>query len=359
MMRTTQPEPVRWAVVGSSEFALRSVVPAIRASSGVQLCAVVTRDPARVSATGQFDDVLVTSRLDDLIGVGVEIVHLVVPNEHHLPMTLECFSLGLNVVVEKPMALSQTEAERMVAAASASQRMLAVGSCMAWSPAVTRAGELIDDGVLGTVFHAEISAAFDTGTFRGWRQLTRTSEGGGVLNDLGAHAIDAAIRLLGPIQDVSAALSTTLPNHVADDTAVLTLRHVGGAVSGLHLAFTHGCNDFSITGANGRLTSREWLGRRFAGQLSREPETADSSRFDEAQAHPVVNELAGSPVVDVVARQVDEVSAAIRLGTPLNHADVETAMHVMAVIEAACRSSASGTVQRVSPLVSRALATES
>jgi predicted dehydrogenase len=338
--------PVGWAVVGSSEFALDYVVPAIRSQPGSVLRAIVSRDPARVrgrlrasNSNGDGNgELAVTADLDDLPGLGTDVVHLVVPNQLHHPLTRHCLALGRHVLVEKPMALSLAEAEEMTAAAAAAGLLLAVGSCMAWSPAITRAGDLLRAGMLGQAEHAGLAAGFDTGDQRGWRQLTSTAGGGGVLNDLGAHAIDAAIRLFGAVGEVSARLRTTLPRHESDDTASLMLGHVTGVTSHLELAFTHGCNQLSVTGTGGRLASAEWLGRRFAGDLVRYPDQADASRFGEV-ADGAVDELAGAPVTDVLARQAAEVAAAIREKRTPEHADVQTALQVMAVIHAAIQSS--------------------
>jgi predicted dehydrogenase len=332
--------PVRWAVVGSSAFALGSVVPALRSLPEAELCAVVSRDPTATKRAIADDSVVVTTRLSDLPAAGVELVHLVVPNQLHLPMTLECLSLGLNVLVEKPMAVSMSDAHTMALAAQHSARLLAVGSCMAWSPVVTHATALMHDGAVGRIFHAEISAGFDTGANRGWRQTSPTEAGGGVLFDLGAHAVDALVRLFGPIRRVSAALDTQLPQHASDDSATLTFQHETGVSSHAHVALTHGCNELSITGERGRLTSREWLGRQFRGDLRIET-LADASKFD---THPRAAEvgLDHAEVTDVVALQAREVSQAVRGNYSPAHADLQTALHVTAVLEAAIRSSTTG-----------------
>jgi 1,5-anhydro-D-fructose reductase (1,5-anhydro-D-mannitol-forming) len=334
--------PIGWAVVGSSEFALDYVVPAIRSQPDCAVRAIVSRDPARVCDRlgDDGDGITITADLDDLPGLGADVVHLVVPNLLHRPMTLRSFALGCHVLVEKPMALSVNEAREMAAAAATANRLLAVGSCMAWSPAVTRAGDLLRAGVLGPAQHAGITAGFDTGEHRGWRQVTSTAGGGGVLNDLGAHAIDAVIRLFGDVGQVTASLRTTLPRHESDDSASLMLRHVTGVTSHLELAFTHGCNQLSVTGTDGLLISREWLGRRFAGDLVRYPDQADASRFGEVAAG-AVDELRDAPVTDVLALQAAEIAAAVRAGDAPAHADVATALKVMTVIDAAIRSSAS------------------
>jgi predicted dehydrogenase len=332
-------DPVGWAVVGSSEFALDYVVPAVASQRGCAVRAVVTRRPGQLRDRLAADGIAVTDRLGDLPGLGVDVAHLVVPNDLHLDLTLECLALGRHVLVEKPMALTAGEARQMAAAAAG--RLLAVGSCMAWSPTITRAAELLAAGALGNVMHGEISVGFDTEDQRGWRQLTPTSGGGGVLYDLGAHAIDAMIRLFGDVAEVNASLRTNLPRHVSDDTASLMLVHRTGITSHLELAFTHGCNQLSVTGTGGHLTSDEWLGRRFVGDLVLRTGQPDAKRFGRGQEREgVTDELRGAPVVDVLALQAGEIAAAIRHGAPAPHADIGTALQVMAVIDAAVESSA-------------------
>ena len=161
-----------------------------------------------------------------------------------------------------------------------------------------------------------------------------------MLFDLGAHAVDALVRLFGPIRRISAALETYLPDHASDDTASLTFQHENGVCSYAHVAFTHGCNELSITGGRGRLTSREWLGRRFRGDLRIET-LADASKFDTRPRAAEVG-LDHAEVTDVVALQAREVSEAVRGNYSPAHADLQTALHVTAVLEAAIRSSKTG-----------------
>ena len=335
-------EPVRWAIVGAGDFALTSVVPAIRQASGATLAAVLTSRPDDVRGALDDDSVVVVSRLADLGDLGIDVVHLIVPNAEHRRLTVACLNAGFNVLIEKPMALSIEEAAAMAAAAHSHGLMLAVGSNMAWSPVVMRAQTAIRDGLIGEARHAEISVGFDTGTSRGWRQRTPTTEGGGVLHDLGAHCIDTLVRLLGPVRAVSAMLRTSLADHVSDDTAVLMLEHDGGAISHAHVAFTHGCNQLVVTGDNGRLISSEWLGRKFAGNLRMEAST-DAATFGHAQlTAPIDFDLT---MTDVCKRQAETVSAALRTGHEPEGAELDRGQHVVAVIAAAVDSATRGAGQ--------------
>ncbi|MDX6235185.1 MAG: hypothetical protein QOH68_4352, partial [Nocardioidaceae bacterium] len=333
--------PVRWGLVGSSEFCLDWVLPGLRAAAGAEPVAVVTRDADALRARGSdHGDLVVTESLAELATMGVDIIHVITPNDLHLPLALEAFALGLDVLMEKPMALSLDEARRMRQAAAESGRFLAVASCMAWSPVVERTREIVRSDGLGKVSHGHLTAGFDASNHHGWRQTTPTADGGGVLNDLGPHAIDALVRVLGPVVSVSAQLSTTVETYAADDTALLVLRHEGGSHSMVHLSFTHACNDLSLTGSTGQLTGTGWLGRRFAGQLALTRAERGASDFEAAAAGPAV-ETQALPFTDVLERQAVEVSAAVRGGVDPEHAAAADGIHVMAVLEAAQTSSLS------------------
>lgn len=340
-MSTAADAPVRWALVGSSEFALDWALPALRAAEGAEPVAVVSRDVEALRARRpDLSGLMVTATLGSLVEAGVDVVHVITPNDLHLPIALEAFALGLDVLMEKPMALSLEEAQVMQRAASDSGRFLGVGSCMAWSPVVARARDIIRADGLGQVQHAHLTAGFDARPHRGWRQMTATADGGGVLNDLGPHAIDALMRMLGPVASVSAQLDTTVEGYAADDTAVLLLAHAGGSQSLVHLSFTHGCNDISLTGATGQLSGSEWLGRRFAGRLVLTRAERGASDFDPDAPGPMA-EPQTLPFTDVLEQQAVEVSAAIRAGADPEHAAAADGLHVMAVLDAAQTSSLS------------------
>lgn len=301
--------------------------------------AVVTRDPDALRARrSDLDDLAVTDSLGGLATTDVDIVHIITPNDLHLPLALDAFARGLDVLMEKPMALSLDEARVMSQAATDAGRFLAVGSCMAWSPVVERTRQIVGSGGLGQVSHAHLSAGFDASSHYGWRQTTPSADGGGVLFDLGPHAVDALVRILGPVRSVSAELSTTVETNTSDDTVVLVLCHDGGSHSLVHLSFTHACNDLTLTGTSGQLTGTEWLGRRFAGQLALTRAERGASDFDADATRPVVEPLPLA-FTDILERQAVEVSAAVRAGAVPEHAAVAAGLHVMAVLAAAQASS--------------------
>jgi predicted dehydrogenase len=337
----------RWAVLGSSDFATEWIAPAVRASSRGTLEAIISRDAvvARRIADRAGAPIAVTS-ISELPAGAVDVVHIVAPNELHEPLTMEAASCGLNVLVEKPMAPSVAAARRMLDAARRAGVLLAVGHCMAWAPPVVRAAEAIRDGSIGTVVSATIAASFDSPPAGLWRQLRATEDGGGPLQDLGPHMIDAMLRLLGPIREATAALDRVVHDYPAEDTSTTLLRFASGAHAVMQASFACSQNDLSIQGTTGRLTSRDWLGRDFAGELSWTPADRGVGSFgsDDRLTDPVPYRL---PRRNVYVPQVDNVSAAILDGATLE-VTPEQGIAVLNVLEAAIRSARDGRTVRVS-----------
>ena len=84
----------------------------------------------------------------------IEVVSVCVPTTFHHAVVMEAIKNGKHVLVEKPIAFTVQEAEEMIAAAKDAGVMLATGHVERFNPAVQKAKELIDDGVIGDVVSA-------------------------------------------------------------------------------------------------------------------------------------------------------------------------------------------------------------
>lgn len=336
---------VRWALVGTSEFAVDWVAPAILASPVARLAAVVSSSSDRARAVArQLGAAIAADDLRSLDPVDVDVVHLVTPNALHAPHAIRALERGLHVVVEKPMAVTVDEGRRMVAAARAADRLLAVAHCMAWAPPVRAASELVADGAIGTPVELRIAAGFDYRPVAAWRQVTSTEDGGGPWMDLGPHAVDAAVRIMGPVASVSCVIDRLVHQYPAEDTVTALLRFASGSHGTITTTFVTGQNEMVVQGTGGRLRSTDWLGRDFAGDLSFEPTEHGVGRFD-------VDRVTGPRPIplertNVYRPQVDEVSGAI-LDGGTTRIDGIRGLHVMEVLSAAVRSARTGEHVRI------------
>ena len=261
---------IRWGLVGTSDFALEWIAPALTRAEGSTLAAVISRDAsraaaaaARVGAAHAFTSIesADTSLIDGVV--------LVTPNSAHAAGAIAALGRGLHVIVEKPMAHSGAECEQMITAAGASGRMLAVAHCMEWAPPVAAARELLTRGALGTVRSARIGASFlaEPGSLRrdGVAPASGDAAGFGALYDMGVHAIDTITRLLGPVAGVRSARTDS-----GDGDAIAELELASGVNVHLSSRWSADENYFEIVGEGGVLRSSDWWGRDFAGYLELE-----------------------------------------------------------------------------------------
>ena len=323
-------QKVRWAVVGTSDFALDWIARGVSLGDNAELAAIVSRDrsraeagAARTGATHAF------TSIDEIDTSLVDGVFLVLPNEQHAPYAIAAARRGLHVIAEKPMAPSLDECRAMIEAARANNVTLAVAHCMEWAPPVVKARELVESGAIGDVISATIAGSFNFPPVERWRQDDSTEKGGGPLLDMGVHCIDTITSIVGPVDRVAAFLDHKRYQYAAEDSATLLLHFASGAHGVVQSHFNCNQNWLDIQGSNGRIWSEPWLGREFAGSLQ------------VRQGNETTNvEL---PTVNVYKPQIEHVSASILQGkTP--SISGERGMTNMAVIWAAIESARTGTV---------------
>lgn len=142
----------------------------------------------------------------------IDVVSVVVANHLHREIVEGLLAAGKNVLCEKPLAGSITDAEAMVAAASTSSGIATVGYTYRRSPAVQAIADELAAGRLGDIVHFDGRYRADysldpTGPMT-WRY--RGGPGTGALADVGSHLIDLAEYVAGPITEVRGAQFATV-----------------------------------------------------------------------------------------------------------------------------------------------------
>lgn len=145
----------------------------------------------------------------------IDLIDIASPNDTHAEIAIAAAQAGKMVMCEKPLGRNAAEAETMVAAVEKAGVPNSVWYNYRRVPGVTLAKQLVDEGKLGKIFHYRakflqdwtISTDLPQGGEGLWR-LDVAVAGSGVTGDLLAHAIDTAIWLNGPIEEVSAVTET-------------------------------------------------------------------------------------------------------------------------------------------------------
>jgi len=128
----------------------------------------------------------------------IDVVSIALPNYLHAKVALEALRAGKHVMLDKPMATNARDGARLVAEARARGVLFMVGQNFRFNPETQTARRLVLRGDLGEVYHAKTSWIRRSGIPRigSWFTQRRYS-GGGCTYDIGVHALDRCLYLLG------------------------------------------------------------------------------------------------------------------------------------------------------------------
>ena len=162
----------------------------------LSLAAICDRDPTCAErARSDYPEVDTYTDMREVLNRDdIDMVTVVTPHNTHASIVIECLNAGKHVIVEKPMCISVAEATGMIEAAKRNERTLAVFHNRRHDGNVRAIKEVIDQGLLGHVFHIELSACGYGNPEDGWRSRKEVSGGG--LYDWGAHAIDWVLHII-------------------------------------------------------------------------------------------------------------------------------------------------------------------
>jgi len=142
--------PVRFGLIGYGLFG-KHHARAIAACEGAELAGIAVKSAAsQESAASDFPGVDVVGDYRQLLARDdMDVVDIVVPNSLHFEVAQAALEAGKHLLLEKPMALSVAECDRLLAAAQAGKRMIAVNHELRHSSLWGGIKRLIDDGAIG------------------------------------------------------------------------------------------------------------------------------------------------------------------------------------------------------------------
>ena len=228
--------------VGLAGYGLAGSVfhaPLIAATPGMRLTLIATSNAERAAAARrEHRGAEIVPDAHALVARASELDLLVVatPNATHFEVAHAALGAGLHVVVDKPFTATAAEGRTLIEQARRAGRVLSVFQNRRWDGDFLTLRRLIAERALGEMYRLE--SRFDR-----WRPEPRAgwkneadAPGAGIVYDIGAHLIDQALLLFGPVAAVYAEQRAVRPaTHVVDD-AYVVLTHRSGMSS--HLAMT-------------------------------------------------------------------------------------------------------------------------
>lgn len=232
---------LRVGLVGVGAAAQINHIPALKRTEGVELVALVDRDPEKAARVAQkFGVPQVHARFDDLLAdEDIDAVDLCTPNFLHSPMAIAALEAGKHVLCERPFARSAEEAAAMAKAGKKADRQVMCCVQHRFRPDAQLLRKFVEKGDLGGIFYAKAGwlrqrTEWDSDE---WRTGKRES-GGGVVLDLGFQMLDLSLWIMGgpKVTAVSASLHRIKKGEVEDNATAL-LRLEGGATLTLELTW--------------------------------------------------------------------------------------------------------------------------
>ncbi len=348
-MKWTEPERrTRTAVVGYGLSGSVFHAPLIAADNRYSLDVVATSDAGRqAAAVERYPGVKTVPDGDAVLAMAgdLDLVVLGTPPATHFPLAKAALEAGLDVVVDKPFAVSSGEGQELIALAERLGRVLTVFQNRRWDGDFLTVRKLLAGEALGSVTRFESGfERWSPDMSKAWKADATAADGGGVLFDLGTHLIDQALLLFGPAAVAHAELQARRPHEKVDDDVFLVLNHESGVTS--HLSMNMLCAQqgprFRILGSTGAFTKhgidpQEPYIVAGGGPLDAEygveaPEWAGSLGRD-GHLDPLPTERGAYPeFYRLLTAKIDDGGTASALPLPVDPAD---AVEVLKVIEKA------------------------
>ncbi len=198
MMTSSEIAPLKLGIVGCGAAAEQGHIPAAVVSDKVELAVLVDTNIARANKLAdRFSVPRVAEDYKEIFGQADAAI-VALPHALHAPISIDFLNRGIHVLVEKPMAPSTAECDRMITAARQSGATLAVGLVRRFRYIDQFIKALFDSGFLGKIESFDLRE----GNIYNWPiasdfYFRKEMACGGVLMDTGAHALDTLLWWFG------------------------------------------------------------------------------------------------------------------------------------------------------------------
>jgi len=236
-------DQLRVAVIGCGNVSSVHLAAAA-GSPHAQLMAVCDTKPERARSAGEKHGVPFYTDYREVLAQKPDVVHIFTPHHTHAEITIAACEQGINVLTEKPMAVSLRDADRMIKAAEQNNVTLGVIFQNRYNPASAAVKQAVAAGRLGKIKGARMFVTWyrpdEYYSKSDWKG-TWDKEGGGVLIDQAIHTMDLMQWIVGDIDSLKASMANRT-HHLIDveDVAEATIRFKNGAVGSLYA-----CNFYS------------------------------------------------------------------------------------------------------------------
>lgn len=339
-----------WGIIGCGGIARRRMIPALPFCKESQVVAVMdVNKTATDEVAKEIGAKAYYTEADLLADPDVRCVYIATPVFLHKDQVLAAAAAGKHILLEKPIALSISEAEEMLAACKNAGVYLIEGYMMKHHALNVKAKELIESGGLGQIVNARAQLTCWYPDMQGaWRQDPKLG-GGGSLMDMATHCYDLLQYIIGSkIVEVFAYTNTLTFKYPVEDSSTTLLRFENGAQASVEAFFNipdaAGQGRMELYGTRGSIQAEGTIGQMPGGKMVAYL-SDDAKAYDPTQDHEAVDvtvrDMDFTPV-NMYASEMDYLSRCVADGVAPSFCTGEDGLYIMRVTQAAYESSKTG-----------------
>lgn len=228
------------AVVGCGRIAISYISAFQKLEHKVEVVYAVDREAEKAIVFAQnFDRCKTALSIDDILDKEIDVVHICLPHYLHHSESIKAMRAGINVLVEKPIAMTLQQADEMIAVEKETGVKAGVIFQTRYVKGIEVIKEIIQSGRLGKILGAKSiltwsrqAEYYEENDWKG----TWNKEGGGVLIDQAIHSIDRVRYLIGKdVEWISGSVHNYCHKFVeVEDTASAVIGFKGGCIYNLY-----------------------------------------------------------------------------------------------------------------------------
>src|SRR3989338_3926720 len=256
---------VRYAIIGTGRIA-KEHIKGIKAAKNAKLVGIYSRDFKRAEALAKGHKIKAYKTLDELFNdASVTAVDIVTVNSLHKDLAVQAAKNGKHIILEKPIALTDKDAQEIIRTCKEQSVKLTVISNYRLSKFFLKVKEKIKKNELGDIsqVHISIKKRRSADYYNSW-QGRKQEVGGGVLIMNVIHMLDLVLDLMGDVEAVSCALN--YGQKEVEDACAATLKFKNGALCTINASTTTNINypeSIEIWGSKGAIAGSGPFIRRY------------------------------------------------------------------------------------------------
>jgi UDP-N-acetyl-2-amino-2-deoxyglucuronate dehydrogenase len=236
---------IKVAVVGTGSIAnahLDEYVNSFKGKCRVVALSDIYEDKAVMAKEKYELDCVVVCDYRELLNSDIDLVSICTPPYTHAQITIDFLRAGKHVLVEKPMASSLEECDRMLEAAADSKRILSVIGQNRFRDPIMKLKRMLETEKIGKIVHAQVDSLWWRGHsyYDLWWRGTWEKEGGGCTLNHAVHHIDMLQWMMGLPEKVHAVTSNTShDNAEVEDISIAILSYGNGSLAQITSSVVH------------------------------------------------------------------------------------------------------------------------